>query len=307
MRIVSLLPSATDIVSSLGLRDQLVGRTHECDWPPGIEEVPAVTSDALETHVMTSADIHAAIGGAVHSGSSIYGLDTEALEEAKPDLIVTQELCEVCAVSYQDVTKAARMLDADTKVISLEPHSIDDILEHVALIGRLAGAGARASEVVADARGRLERLRQATRYVSRPRVVSVEWLDPPFAAGHWVPEQVEIAGGTELLGPRGRPSHEISWESVVDVDPEAVVLMPCGMSIDRTMAELGAITSRPGWADLTAVRDGKVFVVDASSFFNRPGPRVVRGAEILFGLLHPEVEGVTEPPSLSEARRIGNA
>lgn len=304
MRIVSLLPSATDIVCSLGLRDALVGRTHECDWPPGIEDVPAVTSDALATHEMTSADIHAAIGGAVHSGSSIYGLDTEALENAKPDLILTQELCDVCAVSYEEVSHATRLLDADTKIVSLEPHSIADILDHVLLVGKLTDSDGAAAEVVADAHDRLQRLREATRQRSRPRVVCIEWLEPVFAAGHWVPEQVEVAGGAEMLGPRGRPSHQVTWESVVDASPEVVVLMPCGMPIERTLGELGAMTSRPGWNDLPAVREDRVHVLDASSFFNRPGPRVVRGAEILFGLFHPDLAGVTEPPSPSEARQV---
>ncbi len=306
MRIVSLLPSATDIVCSLGLRDSLVGRTHECDWPPGVENVPAVTSDALATHEMTSADIHAAIGGAVHSGSSIYGLDTHALEMAKPDLIITQELCDVCAVSYEDVSHAARLLDADARIVSLEPHSIADILDHVLLVGKLTGADAAANEVVADAHDRLQRLRDATHELPRPTVVCIEWLDPIFAAGHWVPEQVEIAGGTEMLGPRGHTSHQVPWEAVTDAAPEVVVLMPCGMPIERTLGELDALTSRPGWNDLPAVRDKRVHVVDASSFFNRPGPRVVRGAEILFGILHPEVAGVTEPPTPSEARPVPN-
>ncbi|HYZ90964.1 MAG TPA: cobalamin-binding protein [Actinomycetota bacterium] len=304
MRIVSLLPSATDIVCSLGLRDQLVGRTHECDWPPGIEEVPAVTSDALATHEMTSADIHAAIGGAVHSGSSIYGLDDDALERAKPDLIITQELCEVCAVSYEEVTQAARLMNADAKIVSLEPHSVADILEHVLLVGRLTNCEAEAERVVADARDRIGRLRDAVAALRRPRVVCVEWLDPIFAAGHWVPEQVEIAGGEELLGPRGKPSHQVDWKSVVDAAPDVVVLMPCGMPIDRTLSELDTMTSRPGWGDLPAVRNDRVYVVDASSYFNRPGPRVVRGAEILFGLFHPAVDGMADPPTHDEGRRV---
>ena len=307
MKIVSLLPSATDIVCSIGLRDSLVGRTHECDWPPGVETVPAVTSDVLATHEMTSAQIHSAIGGAVHSGSSIYGLDGDALERLRPDLIITQELCEVCAVSYEEVTQAARLMDADTKIVSLEPHSIDDILEHVLLVGRLTDSEDAAGRVVEDARTRLDRLREATRDRKRPKVVCIEWLDPPFAAGHWVPEQVEVAGGRELLGPQGAPSHAVSWEAIVDAAPEVVVLMPCGMPIERTLAEIETVTSRPGWSHLPAVAEGRVFVVDASSFFNRPGPRVVRGAEILFGLLHPYVEGVADPPSASEARSIATA
>ncbi len=304
MRIVSLLPSATDIVCSIGLRDSLVGRTHECDWPPGIEDVPAVTSDVLATHEMTSREIHSAIGGAVHSGSSIYGLDGNALERLRPDLIITQELCDVCAVSYEDVSKAARMMDADTKIVSLEPHSIDDILEHVLLVGRLTGAEHAAENVVADARERIDILREATKNLDRPRVVCIEWLDPPFAAGHWVPEQVEVAGGTELLGPLGAPSHTVSWEAIAEAAPEVVVLMPCGMPIERTLGEIATLTGRLEWSDLPAVQNDRVYVVDASSFFNRPGPRVVRGAEILFGLLHPDVKEVVDAPLLSEARRI---
>jgi iron complex transport system substrate-binding protein len=307
VRIVSLLPSATDIVCTLGLRDHLVGRTHECDWPPGIEEVPAVTSDVLATHELSSADIHAAIGGAVHSGSSIYGLDTEALARARPDLIITQELCEVCAVSYMDVERAARMMDAGTRIVSLEPHSIDDILAHVELIGRLTGTEDRARSVVSEARARLDRLRAASRDLPHPGVVCIEWLDPIFVGGHWVPEQVEAAGGVDLLGPRGEPSHVVAWDDVLDAAPDAIVLMPCGMAIERTLGELGAVTSRPGWDDLPAVRAGRVFVVDASSYFNRPGPRVVRGAEILFGLLHLEAAGVTEPPTAQEALHIETA
>jgi iron complex transport system substrate-binding protein len=299
MRIVSLLPSATDIVAALHLTDQLVGRTHECDWPPGIEDVPVMTSDALRTHEMASREIHDAIGGAVHTGSSIYVLDGDALEAAKPDLVLTQELCEVCAVSYKEVEQAARLMDADTKIVSLEPHSIDDILSHVELVGRLTGTNERARAVVTDARSRLQALREAVRGRPRPRVASIEWLDPIFAAGHWVPEQVECAGGEEMLGPRGVPSREIAWQAVIDAQPDVVVLMPCGMSIERTLAEIETITSRPGWADLPAVRKGRVHIVDASSFFNRPGPRVVRGAEILAGLLHPDA---VVAPDESEAR-----
>lgn len=303
MRIVSLLPSATDIVCTLGLRDDLVGRTHECDWPPGIEEVPVMTSDTLATHEMSSGEIHEAIGGAVHSGSSVYALDGDALDGAKPDLILTQELCDVCAVSYTEVTEAARLLEGDVRVVSLEPRNVDDVLGHVELVGELCGVPGRAEEVTAELRGRLDRLREATSGLERPSVFSCEWLDPIFSAGHWVPEQVETAGGEEVLGPRGEPSREIGWDAAVEASPEALVLMPCGMSIDRTLAELGCLTERPGYSDLPAVRDGRVWAVDGSSFFNRPGPRLVRGAEILCGLLHPDATPA-EPPSADEARRI---
>lgn len=302
MRIVSLLPSATDIVCALGLRDALVGRTHECDWPPGIEEVPVMTRDTLATHEMGSREIHEAVGGAVHSGSSVYALDGESLEGAKPDLVLTQELCEVCAVSYSEVAEAARVLEGDVRVVSLEPRSTDDVLGHVELVGELCGVSGRAREVTTELRARLDRLRGATSGRRRPRVFCCEWLDPIFAAGHWVPGQVALAGGEEVLGPRGEPSPEVPWDDVVEASPEALVLMPCGMPIDRTLSELGCLTERPGYGGLPAVRDGRVWVVNGSSYFNRPGPRLVRGAEILCGLLHPEA-GI-EPPGEHEARPV---
>jgi iron complex transport system substrate-binding protein len=300
MRIVSLLPSATDIVCSLGLEDQLVGRTHECDWPPGIERVPAVTSDVLATHEMSSRQIDTAIDSAAHSGSSIYGLDTAALDRAKPDLIITQELCEVCAVSYSDVQRAARLMDADTKIVSLEPTSIDDIFENILLVGELTGATDRAREVVEDGRARLRALAAPAQ---RPRVACIEWLDPIFAGGHWVPDQVEAAGGDDVLGPRGKPSYEIPWDAVLEARPDVLVLMPCGMPIGRTTSELDAITQREGYEQLPAARNGRVFAVDGSSFFNRPGPRVVRGAEILHAIVCNDGAGLPE----TEAVRLPSA
>jgi iron complex transport system substrate-binding protein len=286
MRIVSLLPSATDIVCALGLRDQLVGRTHECDWPPGVEDVPAVTADSLATDAMTSREINDAIGGAAHAGSSIYGLDVGALQRVKPDLIITQELCDVCAVSYREVQHAARLMDAGPTVVSLEPSSLDDILDNIRLVGELTGAEERANDVIVQARARLAALREAARSKPRPRVACIEWLEPIFAGGHWVPDQVDAAGGEDVLGPRRIPSREIPWQAVIDSQPEVVVLMPCGMAIKRTLSELDSVTERKGWNELPAVRDGRVFVVDGSSYFNRPGPRVVRGAEILQNAFH---------------------
>jgi iron complex transport system substrate-binding protein len=286
VRIVSLLPSATDIVCTLGLREQLVGRTHECDWPPGIDAVPVVTGDALETERKTSREIDEAIGSSRHSGSSIYTLNVEALRAAKPDLILTQELCDVCAVSYTDVARAARLLDAGTQVVSLEPRSIEEILDNVALVGRLTGADEEARRVLDDAHERLGRLRDSTASRARARVFCCEWLDPVYAAGHWVPDQVEAAGGADPLGARHEPSRPIEWERVLDAKPEALVIMPCGFRIDRALGEIEALSSRPGWSGLPAVRDARVWAVDGPSYFNRPGPRVVRGAEILAALLH---------------------
>lgn len=263
-----------------------------------------MTKEVLGTHAMTSREIHDAIGGAVHSGSSVYHLDVEALEAARPDLILTQELCEVCAVSYKDVTRAARMLEADTQVVSLEPTCIDDILDNVLLVGRLTDTEERAREVIEEARSRLQALQASTEDLPRPRVVCIEWIDPLMAAGHWVPEQVDIAGGTEWLGRAGRHSHVISWDEVVEAESEILVLMPCGYSVAQTLDELDTLTHRPGWEEIPAVQEGRVYVVDASSYFNRPGPRVVRGAEILFHLFDPNAGDVCKRPNAHEAQRI---
>lgn len=286
MRIVSLLPSATDIVCSLGLGDRLVGRTHECDWPPEIGDVPVMTRDVLDTASMSSREIDAAVGGSVHSGSSIYALDHDALAEAKPDLIITQELCEVCAVSYTEVARAARMMDAGPRVVSLEPHTIDDIFETVLLVGRLTGAEDAAARVVGNARDRLDAVRRSVAGRAVVRTFCVEWLDPLYAAGHWVPEQVAIAGGTEIAGSAGAHSRPVLWETVRAEAPDAVVLLPCGLPVARALAEAPALRELPGWDELPAVRDGRVWAVDGPAYFNRPGPRVVRGVEILAHVLH---------------------
>jgi len=286
MRIVSLLPSATDIVSSLGLVDDLVGRTHECDWPPDVRRVPVMTRDLLAAASMSEREIDRAVGASVHSGSSIYALDHEALAAAKPDLILTQELCEVCAVSYRDVIASARIMDIGSKVVSLEPRSIDEILDNVALVGELTGTVDRAQAVIDDAHRRLDAVRGAVAGLKPVRTVCIEWLDPIYAVGHWVPDQVAIAGGIELLGTPGKPSRIVAWDDVVAADPDAIVLLPCGLGIDRARADVELLRDRPGWSELRAVRNRRVWIVDGPSYFNRPGPRVVRGVEVLAHVMH---------------------
>ncbi|MGH2727540.1 MAG: cobalamin-binding protein [Actinomycetota bacterium] len=300
MRIVSLLPSATDVVVALGLSRSLVGRTHECDWPPGIEGVPIMTRDVLDTASMSEREIDAAVGRSVHSGSSIYALDHEALAAAKPDLILTQELCEVCAVSYTDVMASARLMEGGPRVVSLEPHTIGEILDNVELVGRLTGTEEQARGVVADARARLEMVRRSVAGVGVVRTVCIEWLDPIYAAGHWVPEQVEVAGGVELIGKLGKPSRPVPWEQVRAGAPDAIVVLPCGLGIDRARADAASLTDLPGWDSVPAVRAGRVWAVDGPSYFNRPGPRVIRGVEVLAHVLHDA--GAVEP---GEAVRIG--
>lgn len=289
MRIVSLLPAATDIVAELGLAGELVGRTHECDWPPeAVESVPVVTAAELRTAEMSSREISAAVGGALHQGSSLYSLDTDRLRELAPDVILTQDLCDVCAVSYASVSQAVRVLDGGPKVISLEPRTLPDVLACLAQVGEVLGVPETAAKRADDLRARLETVRAAVdaAAVRRPRVAAIEWLDPVWPAGHWVPEQIRCAGGEPLLAGPGEHTEAIPWETLCASRPDVLVLMPCGFPPERTEAEWRLLTEPPGWADLPAVRDDQVWVVDGPAYFNRPGPRVVRGVEILAHMLH---------------------
>jgi len=292
MRIVSLLPSATEIVYALGLGDELVGRTHECDYPDEATEVPVVTSSVGGRPGEGSREIHRRVVDSVHHGSSIYRLDHEALAEARPDLILTQELCEVCAVSYSEVNRAVRQLASDATVISLEPTSIEGILNTISTVGAMADAEDEAvgllellRERLAQVEGRVLERRLAG--VPPRRVVCLEWLEPVFAAGHWVPEQVRRAGGWELLGNQGERSVETTWERLREVDPDSLLLMPCGFGAARAAAEWQR-ADKPAWLpELRAVREGQVFALDGSAYFSRPGPRVIDGVELLASLIDP--------------------
>ncbi|MGC4821777.1 ABC transporter substrate-binding protein [Micromonospora sp. DT63] len=283
MRILSLLPAATDIVALLGLTGHLVGRTHECDWPPGgLAGVPVVTGTSLP-EALTSREISAAIAGDAHRGSSLYQLDVTLLEGLRPDLILTQDLCDVCAVSYARVNDAVRLIDLDTRVVSLEARTIGGILDTVDAVAALTGTTGRAAEIRADAERRLAALPGPL--TGAPTVLFVEWLDPLMPGGHWVPEQITAAGGRSLLLGPGVHSVPQHWSVVADLAPDVVVFGPCGFTPERTIGELSVVAARPGWADLPAVRQGQVWVVDGPAYFNRPGPRVVDGAEILTAIL----------------------
>ncbi|MFJ1759303.1 cobalamin-binding protein [Amycolatopsis sp. NPDC088138] len=279
MRIVSLLPAATDLVATLGLLPGLVGRTHECDWPPGeVEHVPVVTRAEFDPDALSSREISEAVGGARHSGSALYTLDSDTLAAANPDVILTQDLCDVCAVSYQRVSEAVRTLDTGPLVVSLEPATIDGVLDCLRRVGDVLGVPNRAETEIAELRKRLDSIRKAS---DKPRVVALEWLDPVWPAGHWVPEQIALAGGEPLLAKAGEHTRPIEWDAVVDARPDVLLLLPCGFTPERTRKELPALAERPGWHDLPAVRNGRVHVLDGPAYFNRPGPRVVDGAEIL--------------------------
>ena len=242
MRIVSLLPSATEIVCAIGLQDELVAVTHECDWPPSVVGKPVVTRSVQDLTDASSRDIHARVTASMHGGSSLYELDEEALAAVKPDLILTQELCRVCAVSYREVNEVARRIDADITVVSLEPTSIEGILNTITTVGAMAEVEDAAIDVVEALRERLGAIEQrvATRREAghrAPRVVGLEWLDPPFAVGHWVPEQIRRAGGWDLLGSDGEKAHPTTWDAVAEVDPEMLFLMPCGFHLAETVRD----------------------------------------------------------------------
>ncbi len=289
MRIVSLLPSATEIVCAIGLGDELVGVSHECDWPPEVIGKPVLTRDLDDPSDLSARDIHRSVGAA----ASTYALDEAALAAAEPDLILTQGKDRFGGAGHRQVSEIAHAIDPDIEVVSLEPGSIEGILNAITTVGAMSEAEDEALELVSSLRERLgaiEALVETRRDSGRPaiRVVGLEWLDPPFAAGHWVPEQIRRAGGWDLLGSDGERSQETTWDAVAEVDPEMLILMPFGLHLPETVAAW-ARTRKPSWyRELTAVRRGQVFAVDASSYFSRPGPRVIDGIELLAEILDPD-------------------
>ena len=291
MRIVSLLPSATEIVYALGLGESLVGRSPECDYPPEVAAKPVVSASVFDGTAMGSAEIDATVRRHLESpagAGSLYHIDRERLRAARPDLILTQALCDVCAATVDEVRDAAGALDSAPEVLTLSPTSLDDILEDILVIGERTGRRDRAKALVNELRARLAAVRARAAGGDEPRVACVEWLDPIFNAGHWVPQQVEYAGGREVLGAMGKPSRTVPWDRVVAAKPDVLVLMPCGFDVARAAAEASLITEREGFPEMPAAREGRVFLVNGSAYFNRPGPRTVDGVELLAHLLHPD-------------------
>ncbi len=289
MRIVSLLPSATEIVCAVGLRDALVGRSHECDFPSGVERLPALCEPKVPIHG-ASAEIDRDVRRLVADGLSVYRVDAAALRSLAPDVIVTQTQCEVCAVSEADVVAATcDWAGSGVRIVSLAPARLDDVFADIERVGAALGVAARSAAVVASLRTRLAALAARTRDLPRPGVACVEWLDPLMAAGNWVPELVELAGGRNLFGSVGEHSPWLTWEAVRTADPDMIVAMPCGFDLARTRGEMPALERLPGWDALRAVRAGRVAIVDGHQYFNRPGPRLVESAEILAEILHPGV------------------
>ena len=314
LKIVSLLPSATEIVCALGLEENLVGITHECDYPSSVSGKPPLTASRISHETMSSLEIDHAVRSQLDGHGSIYDLNENLLAELKPDLIITQELCEVCAVSYKTVQKAAKMFVADATVVSLEPNTIADIFENVKTIGELCGVSHKAERVVAELQNRLDKIRKRVSEnetnpkseirnpeSNRPRVFMLEWLEPPFAPGHWVPEQVEIAGGIALMGDAGKKSLTTTYEAIYESQPEIIVLIPCGYYTRDIVRQLEQTHFPLNWRELPAVKNNNVWAMDASAYFSRPAPRVVVGAEILTKIFH---SGIFGEPSEREALRV---
>lgn len=288
LRICSLLPSSTEILYALGLGDKVVAVTHECDYPPEAASKPQATKSVIDHQRLTSKEIDHQVSSNIGRHGSIYQLNQDLLEELRPNLIITQELCDVCAVSYKDVQRAARILDGEIRVVSLEPNTLDEVLDTILLVGELTNRREIAADKVQQLRERLARVRSLVRGASRPSVYAMEWLNPPFSGGHWVPEMVEIAGGQEVLGKAGLQSERIAPERILEAQPGIIVLMPCGFSLQRTIQEYRRENFFEGWKELPAVRNGEVYAVDGSSYFNRSGPRLIDGVEMLAAIFHPD-------------------
>jgi len=290
MRIVSLLPAATEIVAALGMADSLAGVSHECDFPAEAAAKPRVTRCLFNAAELASGEIDRRVAETLASSGTIYALDEPLLRRLGPDVILTQRLCDVCAVGYGSVAQMAATLPGAPCIVNLEPSSLADVFGDIRAVAAAVGAIAAGDCLVKGLTARMDAIRDRARAaVHRPRCFLMEWIDPPFSAGHWNPELVGLAGGEEALGSPGRHSARIEWESVLKAQPEVVVVSCCGQSIERMRRDLPILKSYAGWADLPAVRAGRIHAVDGKAYFTRPGPRLIEGLEILAGILHPEL------------------
>jgi len=289
---------------ALGLADSIVGITHECDYPPEVKSKPVVVRNVLPLEKMSQSEIDRAVAERMRLGQSLYQIDEQLLRELSPDLILTQDLCQVCAPSGNEVSQVIKALPKTPQILWLTPRSLDEIFDNVLELGVATDRAAEADALINDCRARLEKLAQRTKTVSHtPRVFCMEWLDPVYASGHWVPELVKIAGGIDELGKERGESVRVSWDKVAEWAPEVLVIMPCGFNLQQTMKQVSDVFGRRTDApffDLPAVRDNRVYAVDANAFFARPGPRVVEGAELLAQLIHPELFDSTPAFNVSQ-------
>ena len=281
-RIVSLLPSATEIVAALGLADCLVGISHECDYPDEIRDRPRVTRCEIHASDLPSPAIDAWVRDTLASCGTLYTLDEELIRELRPDMILTQQLCDVCAVNYGSVAAYAATLPVPPRVINLQPARLADIFEDIRLVARACGVPERADSLIAQLQQRVESVASlVARVLSRPKCFLMEWVDPPYCGGHWNPELVELAGGVDPIGRMGQASRRVTWEEISRADPDVVVLACCGLPVDRTRREMSLLAGRMEWESLRAVQQDRVFVLDGNAYFSRPGPRVVDSLEML--------------------------
>jgi iron complex transport system substrate-binding protein len=287
MRIASLVPSATEMLFALGLGGDVVAVTHECDYPAAARELPHLTATVLPEG-LSAGEIDAAVKSVVGQGRALYSLDEERLAELEPDLIVTQAICDVCAVSFEDVVAVAARLPGRPRVLQQDPSSLGEVFEDITRLGAATAIEARAGELRSELEGRLATVRAAVAGAPTPRVLALEWLDPPFVGGHWIPEMVALAGGVDVAGPAGAKSPEVEWEALAALDPDLVVVMPCGMYAEQSRSQAEEHRRR-----IDALGAQRVFAVDAASTYSRPGPRLVDGTELLAHLLHPDL---LDPP-----------
>ena len=289
-RIVSFLPSATEMACALGLTDQLVGITHECDYPPEVRSKTVVVRNALPIENMSQSEIDIAVSQRMRDGLSLYQVDEALLRKLAPDLILTQNLCQVCAPSGNEVAQVLKVLPQQPEILWLTPKSLEEIFTNMRELGAATGRLKLAEQLIASSRERLEKINALTRALSaRPRVFCMEWLDPVYCSGHWMPEMVAIAGGLDGLGKAGADSVRIPWRDMLRWAPEVLVITPCGFNLEKVIQQTGALFDYPGWSELPAVRNDRVYAVDANSYFARPSLRVVEGTELLAHLIHPDL------------------
>jgi iron complex transport system substrate-binding protein len=300
LKIVSLLPSATEIVCELGLGDQLVGVTHECDYPAWVRDLPKVTK-TLIPHDANSREIDALVRERLKTERALYTLDMPTLERLRPDLIVTQALCDVCAVAEAEVTAAACSLPGRPQVINLEPIYLDEVFQCMRLVGKAAGVAGQAVEAIDRLKKRVADVENRSLSIAaRPSVVLLEWIDPPFSSGHWSPELVHMAGGIEIVGAQRQRSRTTTWDEIVEADPEYLVIACCGFDIERTQRDLPILANYPGFEDMACVKSDQVYIVDGNAYFSRPGPRLVDSLEILAHIIHPTIHRLPTKNSHSD-------
>ncbi|HEX2168476.1 MAG TPA: ABC transporter substrate-binding protein [Longimicrobiales bacterium] len=289
MRIASFLASGTEICVALGLQESVVAISHECDWPPDVLDRPRLSRPRFDPSGLSSGEIDAALRQAMQDHGSVYEIDEDLLTQLAPDIILTQAVCEVCAVPTPGVRELVARRNLAANVVSLDAHTVQDILDSIVQVGAAADVAGEAADVVAEIGARIDRVTQAVAGAPRPRVLALEWLDPPFTPGHWVPEMIALAGGDNLAGTAGSHSTETTWDELHDLDPDVLLIMPCGYDLDATKRDAEAARDRLSAVAPRAIEQRRAFIVDGSAYFNRSGPRFINGIEILAGLLHPEV------------------